>query len=47
MHGGDHDIKTSEPGDAQIIIDEQLRSTELQDSNEKTENRAEFWITRF
>ena len=47
MHGGDHNIKTSEPGDAQTIIDEQLRSTELQDSNEKTENRAEFWITRF
>ena len=37
MHGGDHNIKNSEPGDAQIIIVEYIRSTELQDPNKKYE----------
>ena len=40
MHGGDHNIKNSEPGDAQIIIVEYIRSTELQDPNKKTNNEA-------
>ena len=41
MHGGDHDIKTSEPEDAQIDIIERLRRSGLQESNERTNNKAD------
>ena len=38
MHEGNHDIKTSEPEEEQIVIIEQLRNPDLQDSDERNVN---------
>ena len=41
MQEGGHDIKTSEPEDAQIDIIERLRRSDLQEPNERTNNKGD------
>ena len=41
MQEGGHNIKTSEPENAQVEIVERLRRTDLKESNERTNNKAD------
>ena len=41
MHEGNLDIKNSELEDAQIEIIEQIRSPDLQESNERANNKTD------
>ena len=40
MHEESHNIKTSKPENAQTDIIKRLRKTDLQESNERTNNKA-------